>query len=161
MSLGQNQKSEQMEANNSIFMPYKLEICVGSISSALVAQEFGADRIELCDNLSEGGTMLDMIGVDVPYPGEERDYYELKFKKESMILPVLYDKIILVEAAVLSGNNYTWIKERLLDRGYENDDIITVALIEMNSSKFKCDYVQAYTDTIPEFYWERYNKHWD
>ena len=45
--------------------------------------------------------------------------------------------------------------------GYENDDIITVALIEMNSSKFKCDYVQAYTDTIPEFYWERYNKHWD
>ena len=56
MSLGQNQKSEQMEANNSIFMPYKLEICVGSISSALVAQEFGADRIELCDNLSEGGT---------------------------------------------------------------------------------------------------------
>jgi hypothetical protein len=66
-----------------------------------------------------------------------------------------------VEAAVLSGNNYTWIKEMLLDMGYENDDIITVALIEMNSSVFKCDYVQAYTDTIPEFYWERYNKHWD
>jgi len=117
--------------------------------------------MEIAHHLSEGGTMLDMIGVDVPYPGEERDYYELKFKKESTALPVLYNKINLVEAAVLSGNNYTWIKERLLDRGYENDDIITIALTEMNTSIFKCDYVQAYTDTIPEFYWERYNKHWD
>ncbi len=34
----------------------KIEICAGSLASALTAQEGGAYRIELCDNLKEGGT---------------------------------------------------------------------------------------------------------
>ena len=37
-------------------MNFKIEICVDSINSALNAQSAGADRIELCDNLFEGGT---------------------------------------------------------------------------------------------------------
>lgn len=37
-------------------MIYKLEICTDTVASSMSAQEAGADRIELCANLSEGGT---------------------------------------------------------------------------------------------------------
>jgi copper homeostasis protein len=35
---------------------YQIEICAANIQSAIAAKEGGADRIELCDNLYEGGT---------------------------------------------------------------------------------------------------------
>lgn len=117
--------------------------------------------MQVAHYLSQDGKMLNLFSVDVPYPGESKDGYEEIFNREFQNFTSKYDKLILCEAAVLSGKNYKWLKNALLNFNYPSDDIITVSLLEMNTSIFKCDFVGEYISEMPEFYWERYNKHWD
>jgi len=116
--------------------------------------------MQIAHYLSDKGHMLDIISVDVPYPGENKDLYVEAFKKISLELINEYSNIILCEAAVLSGKNYTWLKDVLLTNGYSDNHITSVALLEMYSSTFKSTFVGEYITDMPEFYWERYNKAW-
>ena len=111
---------------------------------------------------SRRGDMLQIIPVDVTYPDEQPDEYIAKMQhQEQDIRP--YKKLVLVEAGIIRGGNWSWMLDVLYNWGYQREDITLVALCENIGSKVKSDYVGEYYDDSKQelmFYFERFNRHW-
>jgi len=131
--------------------------CVSPDYSSIVA-------LRVLHVLSRDGELPHYVPLDVAYPKdseEKKESYKRVLQAVAPHLKKLMDKVVLVEGAVLTGSNYTWIIEELIKAGFLKEDIVTLALLEHKDSKFKCKIVGDYVNEVPTFYWEEYNKHWD
>jgi len=114
--------------------------------------------------LSADGEICDGFGVDVPYPDEnwDRSYVD----ELNSILDIYQNKIgdkrvLMVEAGVIRGGNYTFLDGYLTERGLT--DIYSVSMFENTGSVYKSDYVGEYYNNETHdltFWWERENNHW-
>ena len=123
-----------------------------SIISMLLLHEFSRD-----------GEILDMFNVEVPYPDQLPNPFQLKFEEtfKSYVKP--YKNFILVEAGVISGRNYTWMVDTMNKMfNINKNDILTVALCQNSRSIFTCDVIGELYDNETQdltFSFEKYNKH--
>lgn len=112
----------------------------------------------MAHHLSKDGEMLDIAFIDVPYPDENVNTYMGKFMTNGSLQKYKrYSQVILIEAGVISGKNYSWITKILDDNEIK---YITAALFEHEDSAFKSEAVGMYYNSELEFYWEKYNNHW-
>ena len=115
--------------------------------------------------LSFDGEIAQGFAIDVPYPDEtwdEQYVYELNVLLDMYSYSFPNKTLILVEAGVIRGGNYTYITD-VLKKDYPDINVVTCALFENKHSKFKSDFVcEYYDDDIEDltFWWEKYNKHW-
>ena len=116
--------------------------------------------------LSNRGEICEGFGIDVPFPDETWDD---KYIGDVMALFKLNNNIIkgkniiLVEAGVIRGGNYTMVVDIIKRYLTLNEKVVTVAMYENLHSKFKSDFVAEYYDNDTQdltFWWERYNNHW-
>jgi hypothetical protein len=116
--------------------------------------------------LSNRGEICEGFGIDVPFPDET---WSDKYVNDVMALFKLNNNIIkgkniiLVEAGVIRGGNYTKVVDIIKRYLTITQKIVTVAMYENLHSKFKSDFVAEYYDNDTQdltFWWERYNNHW-
>lgn len=139
-------------------MKFEIEACVGSIESAIEAEKAGANRIELCDNLFEGGTTpsaatimfaKDYLNIDtmviIRPRGGDFCYSNIEF--EIMKKDIQFCKNVGVKGVVIGI---------LLENG-SVDKIRTKELVELAKPLKTCfhraidmtnDYLQALEDII-------------
>ena len=111
---------------------------------------------------SRNGDILPIIPVNVAYPDETPDSYILKMMLQQDEI-TKYKRLVMVEAGIIRGGNWTWMLKILESWGYPRSNITLVALCENIHSQVKSDYVAEYYDDEKQeltFYFERYNRHW-
>lgn len=112
--------------------------------------------------LSHNGEICDGFAIDVPYPDQTWDssfVYELQELFNLYSYKLKGKKILLVEAGVIRGSNYTFLKNYLGTK----KDLYFLSLFENIGSIFKSDYVGKYYDDTTQdltFWWEEFNNHW-
>lgn len=151
---------EQQLLNDGLHADNVVIITVSTDYSSIVGQY-------LRHALSYKKEICDGFGIDVPYPDESwnMDYVNdlhSTFTQHEKLFINTNKKLLLVEAGVIRGGNYTYVVNYL--RKLYVNDIITLALYENKDSVFESNYVGEYYDDSTEdlsFWWERDNKHWD
>jgi hypothetical protein len=136
------------------------EINASNTLVVMVSPDYSATvAMHIAHHLSHDGEMCDIITVDVPYPDE--DVTPFIIAASDKFSNITHEYVLLVEAGIIRGGNYTWLTELLEQMTMSS--IRTSTLYENIHSRFKSDYVARYYDAGMEdltFYYERYNKHW-
>ena len=154
--------TRQMEWDCILTLCSKIPVDINASNTlvVMVSPDYSATvAMHVAHHLSYEGEMCDIISVDVPYPDEQVESFFLKAKQK--FADIKHKNILLVEAGIIRGGNYTWLTELLTET--TKSRVITCTLYENIHSKFKSDYVARYYDAGVEeltFYYERYNKHW-
>ena len=134
-------------------------IAVSTDYSSVIAQY-------LRHQLSHDGEICAGFGVDVPSPDQEFDDDFVNAFLATFYLNLIHikdKKVLLVEAGVIRGGNYTKIVELIKENLKLTNEILTLTLYENYGSKFKSDFVGRYYDDTKAdltFWWEKPNNHW-
>jgi hypothetical protein len=145
--------SENINASNTVI------VAVSTDYSSVIGQY-------LRHQLSHDGEICAGFGVDVPYPDQEFDDDFINAFLAVFYLNLIHikdKKILLVEAGVIRGGNYTKIVELIKENLKLTNEILTLTMFENYGSKFKSDFVGRYYDDTKEdltFWWEKPNNHW-
>jgi hypothetical protein len=115
----------------------------------------------------DNGEILYTDCIHVPDPDEDPLLFKSRLRDQFKHIrrgfePWSYEKFILVEAGVISGRNYTWLTEMMINEfDVFPKNILTVALYQSTKSEFQCDLVANYYDHETQdlcFWWEKPNR---
>jgi hypothetical protein len=116
--------------------------------------------------LTKDGEICDGFGIDVPYPDQTfngRFIQELCEMFRIHLDSIAEKNILLVEAGIIRGGNYTKVVDIIKNTLEIKLPIITLAMYENIHSIYKSDFVGEFYDDKTQdltFWWEKENNHW-